>query len=57
MSQVPFEIHVEELVCPSGKIPSVVQLNASQPGGSVLLILCAERTVDGGRGEESSYVR
>ena len=52
LSEVLLEVRLEKVVPPSEEIPSVVDLDASQPGEVVLLISGSESIVDGGRHED-----
>ena len=52
LSEVSFEVRLEEIVSSLEEIPSVVKLDTPQLGKLVLLVLGAESIVDGGCRED-----
>ena len=54
LSEVPFEVGLEEIVSRLIEVPSVIKLNAPQPGKLVRLFFRAEKIVGGGCREDDS---
>ena len=55
LSEVLLEVRLEEVVSTSEEIPSMVKLDAPQPGKVVFLIFGTESVVDGGCPEDGGY--